>query len=294
MKNLLLNSAVLMLLTLTGCDKVTTPIQKNDVTPDSTTKQYRKIVLEDHTGNRCPNCPAAAAETEMLKAQYGKNIIIIGEHSAFLSSKANEAAPFNYTLQNAASEKFYTDFDIDEFGKPYGVINRLGYKQKTMAYRYDKWAEQVNKLINTEADATIELKTTYDSVTHKLKINVVCEFLKNQANATYNLSVFIIEHNIVGAQLKTGAPGGIIPDYTHQHVLRHAIIGPYGEVIVDGTSITSGEKYTKSYQVTLTDIVTSKPLINDKNLSVVAFIHNADFNADNYREIIQAEEVIVK
>jgi len=35
--------------------------------PDDTTSFVKKVLIEDFTGHRCPNCPSAAAELEALE-----------------------------------------------------------------------------------------------------------------------------------------------------------------------------------------------------------------------------------
>ena len=45
----------------------------------------RKVLIEDFTGQRCPNCPKATDEIHHLQETYGEdNIIAVGIHSGCL------------------------------------------------------------------------------------------------------------------------------------------------------------------------------------------------------------------
>ena len=64
-------------LLLVSCDKIETPNQKppavyNCISPltqivktNTTTSNFRKVLLEDYTGHTCPNCPRAAESAEL-------------------------------------------------------------------------------------------------------------------------------------------------------------------------------------------------------------------------------------
>ena len=78
-----------------ACDKIEEPYFKpnNEVAEhlplsddDISNWENKKVVLlEDYTGVRCVNCPAAAEIANGLLAQYEHQLVVLGIHAGFLS-----------------------------------------------------------------------------------------------------------------------------------------------------------------------------------------------------------------
>src|SRR5258705_4328893 len=87
MKKLLLSlfTIVAALVLFSSCDKVDPPYtQTNSVGgPNTSDTVFRKILIEDYTGFKCGNCPAAAAVLYgQLRPLYGEELISIGVHAS--------------------------------------------------------------------------------------------------------------------------------------------------------------------------------------------------------------------
>ena len=74
-------------LLITSCDIIEEPFLvpvagSNDTIP--VVEKVRKVLLEDFTGQKCPNCPEAAEIAHNLKTIYGEQLILLTVH-AFLT-----------------------------------------------------------------------------------------------------------------------------------------------------------------------------------------------------------------
>ena len=74
-------AALLLALSLIACDQVEQPYESvQDGGGGSGDAVVRKVLLEDMTGHRCNNCPAAAAQATALQAIHGEDLVVIAVH----------------------------------------------------------------------------------------------------------------------------------------------------------------------------------------------------------------------
>src|SRR5210317_832549 len=80
----------------------------------------KKIIVEDLTGVRCPNCPSANARLEAIQSIYRENLIIISVHGDLLTKPLPESNQDFRNPDSQALEESYAPL----IGKPSAVINR--------------------------------------------------------------------------------------------------------------------------------------------------------------------------
>lgn len=82
----------------------------------------RCVLIEDFTGQDCPNCPAATAIIEQLQEQYtGDTVIAVAIHSGHFGVWDK---PGQTGLRTATGDEYYNHFNIES--QPSGVIDRFG------------------------------------------------------------------------------------------------------------------------------------------------------------------------
>jgi len=213
-------AACIMLASLSGCDKVDNPYYFVDPVPvDSLSAvSFKKVLLEDYTGIRCNNCPAASRLAEEIAASSRHRLIIMNVHAGHLAAPASP--PFTLDLRCHEGIAYYKDFNIT--GNPKGLINRTQKSAGIFEYSSSEWA----KAIETELQ---------QPQTFKLKVEEA-ELSKNRtaiwakitysataaATAEYNLLAFLVEDGIVGTQ-QDGPK--IEQEYVFHNVLRETLHG---------------------------------------------------------------------
>lgn len=238
----------------------TDTVAKPDTLPEPTEEdtidyfmpQGRNVLVEDFTGQDCVNCPNATDLIAQLQEMYGHDrIIAVGIHSGPLGVKA-EKNPEG--LATDLGDTYYKYWQIEM--QPYGVIDRsdgpLSTEWWTAKVNWDLSAEQPDPEANIWVDATAdkEGKTTI-SVT-----------LAAHKHVEGKLQLWIVEDGIVAFQKMTD--GTTKRDYVHNHVLRDAVNGAWGEE----TRMELGELKTITHTY---DIPAEW---NVENLSIVAFVYN--------------------
>lgn len=260
---------------LPSCDIIEEPYLEevkvdNDTIPVE--QHVRKVLLEDFTGQKCPNCPDAAEIAHTLQGIYGEQIVVIAIHAG------NFAIPdgtFTADYRTAEGDELNSYYNISMYGYPMGLINRTEYNGYPVVPK-ENWETAFAEQVEMEVQADISITNTYNSGTRKLDCVIKTEFLE-ELDGTYNICAFITESGIISPQQTIG---GIISNYQHNHMLRGSLNGTWGDPAgTDGLAIP-GNKLTNNYSFTL------PAEWNAENCAVVAYVYNTESLI-----VIQAEEV---
>lgn len=210
----------------------------------------RCVLLEDYTGQMCVNCPKAVDVINQIHEAYGDNVIAVGVHGGRLSLPSSSS-----TLGLATDEgnEYYNA--AGQPAQPAGRVNRLGSPSNI-----DFWPSLVAEEIAKVAPLSIELATSYDEATSTVTVDV--KTMGTNGNTTGKLQLWLVEDNIVAPQFMPDGSRNL--EYVHNHVLRGAVNGTWGEDF----SVNEGEEKT----VTRTAIL--KDHWKAEDMSVVAFVYN--------------------
>lgn len=225
-------------------------IVESTTPPGGEVKQMRRVLIEDFTGQRCINCPNAADEIERLKESYGADsIIAVGIHGGDLAFKSTEKL---LGLRTDLGDEYNSYWKVEAW--PQGLINRSG----SLA-NIDQWFTLVSQARNLQAPLSIEVAGSYDETSRQLAINVKANAFENVSG---KLQLWLTESGIVAMQ---SMPDGTNNrEYVHNHVLRAAVNGDWGE---DFSTIQGQE-------VSIQQRFTIDPSWQPSKMSVVAFVYN--------------------
>ena len=229
------------------------------------------VLLEDYTGVRCNNCPAAGEIALNIQKQYGHSVVVLGVHSGFLSMPIGGYPDFT-TTEGAA---WYNFFGFDS--NPIGTVNRK-LNGGVYAFPSTEWTDAVASTLQEEATVAMASNVEYDDATRNLKVDVISKALVELPD-TYSLAVCIMEDSIVGKQL---LPSGNDDNFVHRHVFRGSINGTWGEDI-NSAAIAADEEIKKSYSITLNEA------FNADQCYIIAYVANSDT-----KEVLQVIEKKIK
>lgn len=234
-----------------------------DTIPQATTDFFatttRHILIEDFTGQDCVNCPNATELIAQLQAMYGHDkVVAVGIHSGPLGVKADKNVE---GLATDLGDTYYKYWNIEM--QPYGVIDRSDGPLPTdwwaAKVSFDMYADEAKTAMCT-APLNIWVKAGQTDGNADIEVKLAGV----TGNTTGKLQVWIIENGIIAFQKMPD--GTTKADYEHNHVLRDAVNGPWGE----DCTVAEGEVKTFNYPY---------PIANEwnvGNLSVVAFVYNDD------------------
>ena len=252
-------------LSLNSCDKVSAPYKEKIEKPD--TKQ--KVLLEDYTGHTCTYCPGAQELAHELADSYGEeNLIIVAIHAGALSVPLGD--PFTYDFRTSAGSEYYTYFSIQN--TPNGMVNRANEDGVYVLLPAD-WGTQV--ATQFEVDPTMELAIDATIQDGKVSGNINIDFTSD-INTEAFVQIWITEDGIIKPQVESGE---VIMEYVHNHVLRAAVNGTWGQALASA-SYSEGDSETISFS----NFQIGDDWVADQ-LSIVAFVYDNDT-----KKVIQVEK----
>ena len=208
----------------------------------------RAVLLEDFTGQRCANCPRGTDVINALHAELGDSTVIaVSIHGGPLAFKGNARS---LGLATALGDEYYSHWRLDY--QPVALVDRHG------AVNYTDWTRAVKE----ELTKTAPLQLNVAAALAGNDIHITVSALGTDGGTTGRLQVWLLEDSITAMQ--TMPDGKVNTSYVHNHVLRTAVNGTWGE------DFTIAEGETKT-------VAMSQPLSEEwrsDQLTVVAFVYN--------------------
>lgn len=229
------------------------------------TPQSRVVLIEDFTGQECPNCPAAHEVIADIIADHGDAVAATTLYNYFLD--VDEELPY-VTPEAQEIGDYYGGISF----WPQGTVNRKNYGSGVLIPK-EQYAANTEAELAIAPQCNIGLATIYDETTRDLTVTVIIKYTADVSTANH-LSVAICENNIIDFQINES---GEIPDYVHNHVLRKMLTLATGTALSE--SNLAGRVYIKQFAITLPEDWVKE------NLDVIAYVHN--FETDN-KEVLQA------
>lgn len=256
-----------------GCDEIEGPKKDYSAVQGNSS---RRVLMEEFTGQRCPNCPNANAKAQELDSIFGEKLIIISVHAtAFAVPVPSLGYPFDY--RTPMGDELAIDLGANLDGLPNGAINRTLKSQDLYVWKFTEWTNLISNQLTESPSLEVGLESTYDATTRNANVTVDMEFFE-EVGADAQLVVVLTEDSIISKQLDITTE---YPDYVHRHVLRASLSnGTYGDALSAGTAIAVGAKITRTYSITIpTDW-------DAAHCAIVAYVHTL-----GDRKVLQANEV---
>lgn len=276
---------------LYGCDTIP-PDQAWEVrpTPPIDTSQndtlkltpVQRVFLEDFTGHRCGNCPAAAREITRLEGIHGDKLIAMAIHCSdlFAAPLPPQAGKFTYDFRTAVGNLLDQKFGASNAGLPKGMVNR---RRINNAYimNFSAWGGVVSQVLAETPKAGLYIKGNFDNNTRQLNLTIDGEILESQST-NFEIVTYLVEDSIINWQKDYERPAGQqdIPDYVHRHVLRAQI--PVNDAILRAP-IPANTRFRKFAGMTVANEYNTKHLA-----AIVLLINTAT------EEVLQVAEFKLK
>ncbi len=276
---------------MTSCDKVENPVVPG---PELDTNLYpgnwsdypwptfgantntdRNVLIEDLTGHKCPNCPAAATIASDIETNNPGRAFVASIHAApgdaFQGTSSPGDGEWPYYAHDFTTEAgdAYVD-DIPGFlGNPAAMISRtITNEGGNYTHQTSQWSTIAADILSTnDLKVNLQQELNFYPTTNGLFVHVEAEAMQ-QVSANVSIVSYFIQKEVVSQQ-KDGAQ--TIYHYHHHNVLADVISPIYGEQIF--SSANTGEKFQVdfSYAVPLND-----SLNIDSNIRVITYAMDLD------------------
>ncbi|GBU07762.1 hypothetical protein AwDysgo_10930 [Bacteroidales bacterium] len=252
---------------LLSCDRLNerdylislSPSDSTDISPFA-----KRVLIEDLTGTRCPNCPRAMRTANDLQGLYPGRVIVLANHGSYQYVRSLSSPD---SLTSEVGDFFYkTYFQNVGNSLPQGLINRrAGSNGKLFADA--EWALAVSKEVDLMSDFSVKIEPTYKESSKTLEAKIEISTAK-ALEGSYSLTVLIVQDGIIHPQAE-GAE--LVSDYVHKHVLRDAISSASGDVLNSG-AISKGEVLHKQYTYTFPKQWARGGFVDASSCSLIAFV----------------------
>ena len=270
-RNILLALAVVAF-ALSAWDIVEEPyIQGGGDTPTpggDTVQVMKKVLLEDYTGVRCVNCPAAGELALQLQEIYPQ-LIVLSVHAGMLSMP-NGGYPDFRTPEGTEWWNFF-GFDAN----PIGTVNRTLSGTGRYGLNPSDWGAFIVDELAKDPVIALRIDNAYNADSRDLNVKVSGTILEDQTDELY-LVVCLMEDGITGMQQTSD---GINPDYVHRHVFRGTLDGLAWGSSIGLSPFAEGFTFEKTYNYVLPEG------FDANNCAVVAYVFQ-----DSEKAILQVEE----
>ncbi len=250
-------------------------------TPDAPVA--RKVLVEEFTGAKCPNCPDAREQLKAVADANPNRLIIMEMHPSDhpLGHPVAKIAKYNFNVQDV-SDIFKSIFrGYFPLGIPTAGIDRVVEGGEILIKRLS-WASVLNSRLDTESPIKLTLDNSYDAAKASGIVKVNVSYTKAVNTRNY-ISIAVIEDNIVDPQ---EFPNHIDTFYNFKHVFRKSFASAGGTEILGNISTKEpGRVYEGSFKYTI------DPSWKPENCRIIVWLHNNDANT---KEVLQAEEIHVK
>lgn len=265
---------------LTACDVIG---EADRIRPTEELHFTNKVVLlEEFTGHKCVNCPAASEEAARLEAWCEGHLLVVGIHAGSYANTSGSA--WKDDFRTGAGEAYNAYFRPE--GYPAAMIDRKTTGSKVTHDNLSSWSALViNSLAETAPveiglEATVQPKEKEEDAhdTKRMEKLDVSLLFPQSRTGKLAVQVWLVEDSVRAPQLLPD--NSIAWEYLHRHVLRDAVNGTWGEEI--GTAFSEGQVWKKTYSYTLA------VGWNPARCRFVAFVYETET-----REILQAAQVAV-
>lgn len=263
---------------LQGEEVDTSLIDTTYVSSTDTTPETKNILIEDYTGVQCPNCPTAAKIAEEIADENPGRVVILAIHANDLFGEPFPESKEDYRIEEG--QELY-----DFFGQkpqPAGDVDRFLFpNEDEVMVIYNKWKQYANQRLNASTPVNLELTKSFDSTSSDLVIKVKLHYTE-EVNERQFISICLTQSNIIDYQINETEK---IPDYEHDHVLRHFITPAKGYKLAD--DVEKNRIFIKEFRIKLDDIRGDLWVYED--MGITAFAHTM---VDNFT-VYQTKEIRV-
>ncbi len=234
--------------------------------PVTKTQNYQSVLLEEHTGWGCNNCPRAAEKLEDLKETFGDKLIGVAIHGGTLAKPGKSNNYLDLTTE-------YGDDLVNKFGinaRPNGIINR-----NNTAIQYSDWESTINSELSS-MPRCLNIGLGVKEAGDRLLVGVEFSFLTNISDELL-LTLVVVEDDIIGVQRDGNDK---IENYVFKNVLRK---NPLIDVPVNTADVAANETMKKNYSIKVDSTW------NLDNCRVVAIVTNK-----NTGKVLQTNEIFIK
>ena len=228
----------------------------------------RKVLLEEFTGQDCPNCPGGKSRIEEALKNLD-NVVMVAHHTGFGSDAYTASgSTMLHFFYNKGGSTYAPAMMLDRqlySGNP-GPVCNVGEP--------DEIRSRILERQKRPAEVAVTLKRNYNPETRALTVQAAMKRVDGMGiGANPMINILLVENGIIGFQRPN------YNDFQHDEVNRLFVTEPLGDAVE--LSVTDSTYATY-------DVVVNEAW-NVDNMEIVAFVSNYDPDNCNNCKVYNAE-----
>lgn len=255
------------MLLFASCDRVNDPLgDTSGPAPPPVDGVPRRVLLEKFTGHTCPNCPEGDSIANILLSYYGSDLLILTSiHQGHFAEL--EPPEYDTDFTTPAGNDYGALFTPPSY--PQGMVNRRRVNN-SWTFSRNAWDARIGEVIGQPAQVDVEI-TAAEATGGTINAQVKVKKLQDLDPVDHSLTLYLLESGIVDYQTNQNATPPDVPDYHHEHVLRGALNGSWGQPFATA-DLAIGDSVT----VEFTGLTIPSNVLNISNCELVAYLYRND------------------
>ncbi len=240
----------------------------------------RKVVLEEFTGQTCPNCPLGILGIENIQKLYPGGLIPMGIHTytgdALGSGLENYSAFLGMTgAPTGRLDRGVIAFPMKSSSTGAYVFSGVGDPDPETGEEAMLWLDLFRSQMTAATDVEVTVKSTLDDANNCVNVKTSVRPALNLDRAAYNIFAVIIENKVEGYQQSNlystkdpalgewGAGGKYASPLVYPYELNDVVRTTWGATF-NGTGglipskLVAGETYEANIQIPLSSNISNK------------------------------------
>jgi hypothetical protein len=234
-----------------------------------------QVLVEEFTGQSCPNCPNAHHDLDVISASHAGLINVV---SMYTTGQPQSIPPPGaiYDFRNAtATNILNTIYNGGGGGLPAAGIDRTfeSASSSILQTGSGSWDGIIIPQLTVTDSLNLTVQSTYNSTTHVATITSVVTYAQS-VSTPQNLSIYIVEDSIFDKQ---DFPDSVHNNYVFMDVFRDMVTAqPYGEPLAVSVGNNAKEPGRVFQRVYTYKLPANTPAINPLHCRVIAFVNNTN------------------
>lgn len=225
----------------------------------------QKVLVEEISGVRCPNCPDGSRLLEALNVDFDSSLIVVTYHAGSFSIPYKESK-YDFKTDKTVALMEYLGRPI---GYPSAAIQRIPLQGQSTYQRFpNTWTTTISEVLSTEP--VVDLKLSVDTIGSVVNLHWSALFLE-AVNSPVYMTAYLTESGLIDPQADTRAGDEHVPEYVHDHVLREILTPVTGSKWAD--EFQELDFREDSLQL---DFDAIPRLVEPSNATFVVFLHSGN------------------
>ncbi|WP_236969799.1 Omp28-related outer membrane protein [Membranihabitans marinus] len=221
----------------------------------------QKILVEEVSGVRCPNCPDGTRLLTSIASEFDSAIIVVTYHAGFFS------VPYPESVYDFKTEETVALLNLlgNPIGYPSAAIQRLKDDGQSSAQRLtNTWYSTINQLIADVPELSLHLEVDQFGEDTQITYGVLTN---DDIDRPLYGHLYLLEDGLIDYQSDSRASDGVVTNYEHNHVLKKILTPLEGELL--GNSFAELSRVNDSMTLQLSSI---EEVVDPAKTSFVFFV----------------------